>query len=270
MLKHVALLTILCILLSCHNDDNSYTSLIKGDWIGPNHDTTYPKRYISFEDSTCSYSAFEEQFEYEVKNNKLWMKGLPVDNEERVYKYSIIRLTKDSLVMLLNDPKQHDTLRYYKPHPKNNITPATIYFGSGGMNKVPRMAIEIDSARNVHFYGGKNTSLLGGYSGTINQKEYNAVISYIRNLPIDSLNEYYEADITDEMLAAVSISYDSSVIFSSAYGNYKEPVELRLLLTKLMNLYQHLNLQPDSSVNEDYFAKRPMRSSKASLPKNAY
>lgn len=262
-MKHLALLTILVILFSCQHKDNGYARLIKGDWVGPNHDTTYPKRYISFDDSTCSYSAFDEQqFGYEVRNKKLFMKELPIDNEERVHKYSIIKLTTDSLVLLRNRTALHDTLRYYKPHPKNNITPTVIYFGSGGLGIGPVMDLKIDSARNVYFYGERNTSMPGGYFGRISQKEYNAIIGYIRNVPVDSLREYYEADWTDDMTESVSIVYNNSVIFCAAYGNYKEPVELRLLFTKLMNLYKHLAMQPDSSVNEDYFSKRPMESSK--------
>lgn len=262
-MKHLALLAILVILFSCQHKDNDYAGLIKGDWVGPTHDTTYPKRYLSFEDSTFRYSAFERMpLKYEVRKNDLYLGGLPPENEGKLLKYSIIKLTTDSLVLLRNRTALHDTLRYYKPHPKNNITPTVIYFGSGGLGIGPVMDLKIDSARNVYFYGERNTSMPGGYFGRISQKEYNAIIGYIRNVPVDSLREYYEADWTDDMTESVSIVYNNSVIFCAAYGNYKEPVELRLLFTKLMNLYKHLALQPDSSVNEDYFSKRPMESSK--------
>ena len=44
------------------------------------------------------------------------------------------------------------------------------------------------------------------------------------------------------------------VIKTTAYGHYREPMELTLLLNKLEDAYKRMQLHPDSTVTAKYFS----------------
>jgi hypothetical protein len=179
--------------------------------------------------------------------------------------FTIARLTADSLVML-SGKRQKDTIRYSKIHPKNNITPAAIYFASSGcFGSCPVMHLEIDSNRNIRYYGESFTSKTQGHKGKLSETEYNSIISKIRNLPVDSLKEYYACSHTDDETLGIAIAHDNKIIRSSAYGHEEEPMELYILLTHLQNLYKQIHLQPDSSVKKDNFIRNPQLKSMTDL-----
>lgn len=262
MAKYVALLSFICLLLSCSNMNSKpdYASLIKGDWRG--HKTSEgfehnQTEFLSFEDSMCHAPLMHEVIKYEILQDTLYLTSLKENEKGPRNKFTIVKLDADSLV-LLSGKKQHDTIRYWKIHTKNDITPAIINFASSGcFGTCPVMNVLIDSSRNIHFYGNRHTSLTGGFSGKLNESEYNSILLSIRNLPLDSLSETYEAPWTDDQAKGVAIVYGNKVTRSVAYGHHQEPVELYLLFIKLMQLYKHVNLKPDSSVNDSYFINSP-------------
>lgn len=258
MLKQIALLSFSCFLFACRQqkDKNNFDNLIKGDWVGEmqNQDKVYPNDNLTifgcFADSTFQNSLNQDTFKYEIKKDTLYLKY------NTIRRLPIVKLTVDSLV-LLSGIKQEYKLRLSKLHPKNNITPSAIYFASSGcFGSCPVMKLEIDSFRNVRFWGESYTSLKGGFSGRISDNEYNSIINKIRNLPVDSLHTYYQAPTTDQETLGVSFLYGNKVTRSSAYGQYEEPMELRILFAKLINLYKHASLKPDTSVNHNYFLSK--------------
>lgn len=261
MAKHVALLSFMCLLLACSDHKKpDYASLIKGDWLGQKqpegfeHDQT---EFLSFEDSTCHAPYGYDAIKYEVLNDTLFLLGEEENNARGRNKFTIVKLTADSLV-LLSGKKQQNTIRYSKIHPKNNFTPAAIYFASSGcFGSCPVMNLEIDSNRNVRFYGDHYTSITGGHKGKLSETVYNSIINKVRNLPVDSLKEYYSASWTDDESLGIAIAYGNKVIRSAAYGHEGEPIELYILLTQLKSLYKEINLQPDSSVKKENFISNP-------------
>jgi hypothetical protein len=261
MAKYIALLLFTCTFISCGNrkPKSDFAQLIKGDWLGQQksdgfeHDQT---EYLLFEDSTCHIAFGHEAFGYEILEDSLYIKSLKSEKETPA-KFTIVKLTADSLVML-SGRRQKDTIRYSKIHPKNNITPAAIYFASSGCLHDSQVThLEIDSNRNIRFYGDSPGLITGGYTGKLSEVEYNVIISKIRNLPVDSLKEFYEESSTDLETLGIAIAHDNKVTRSSVYGHAAEPIELNILLTKLMNLAQEIHLQPDSSVKKDNFIQNP-------------
>lgn len=265
MMKQIALLLLfICFLFACQpqKDKNNFGNLIKGDWVGKrqNQNKEYPhdndRVFACFADSTYQNSLTKDTSTYEIRKDTLYLKYIDFEGNNTVSTLPIVKLTTDSLV-LLDGVKQEYTLRFSKVRAKNKITPSAIYFASSGCyGKCGIMQLEIDSLRNIRFYGISNTLITGGFSGTISEYEYNLIINKIRNLPVDSLHEYYDAGMTDQQTLGISIVHGNTVTRSSAYGHDREPMELRILFGKLFNLYTHASLKSDSSVNHNYYLSK--------------
>lgn len=262
MVKHIALLSFICILISCtmQKPDKGYAQLIKGDWLGVKqsegfeHDQT---EFLSFEDSICHAPLMPEVIRYEILHDTLYLTTLDEKVKGPRNKFTILKLDTDSLI-LLSGKRQQDTMRYSKIHPQNNIIPSVINFASSGcFGTCPIMNVLIDSSRNIHFYGERFTSLTGGFSGKLSQREYNSIAESIRTLPLDSLRESYEAPWTDDQTKGVAIVYGDTVTRSAAYGHHKEPIELQVLFTKLMQLYKHVSLSGRPNVKPEWFPFPP-------------
>jgi hypothetical protein len=255
MLKQIALLAFMCFLLSCHTErqKSNPADLIKGDWVGPDEieEKNNNTKYICFDDSNCLL--WSADFKYEIRKDTLFIEKENDENQEGLIKYIILKLTTDSLVLRLLRRQQDDTFYLSKIRTKNNITPTAIYFaGYGCWDSCPVLYLEIDSSRNIRIYGNRHSPKPGGFSGRISQNEYNSILRKIRNLPIDTLKEFYEAPWTDDQTRGIAIAHGNTVIRSTAYGHYREPMELLILQGKLINLFRYVNLQPDSSANESY------------------
>lgn len=261
MAKYVALLSFICLLLSCHskNSKPDYASLIKGDWLGQKtsegfeHDQT---EYFMFEDSTCLMPYGRNEYWYEILDDTLYIRSM---KNRRVLPviFPIVKLTKDSLV-LLSGRRYQNTIRYTKTKLKNNITPGAIYFANlGCYDGCPITYVAIDSNRNIRYYYDNFMSDIELHKGKLSETQYTRIIDQIRSLPVDSLKEYYSCSHTDDETLGVAIAHDNKITRSTAYGHEAEPMELYILLNHLTNLKEQLILQPDSSVAKEDFIARP-------------
>jgi hypothetical protein len=261
MAKHIALLSCICILISCtmRKPDNDFAQLIKGDWQGKTTSEGFEHdqlEYFIFEDSTCLMPYGQNEYWYEILNDTLYvrsmknMRALPAI-------FPIVKLTKDSLVFLSGRRYQNIT-RYTRIRPKNNITPTTIYFASAGcFDSCPITYVQIDSNRSIRHYYDNFTSIIEIQKGKLSEIQYNWIINKIRSLPVDSLKEYYSCSHTDDESLGVAIAHDNKITRSTAYGHNAEPMELCILLNRLMNLEKQIILQPDSSVKKEDFLSKP-------------
>jgi hypothetical protein len=151
-----------------------------------------------------------------------------------------------------------DTIALKKIDKKNTIKPAAIYFASGAcFGACPTMYFEIDSARNFTFYGDRFAEPKGGQRGKISVAEYETILNQINKLPLDSMKEFYRAGYTDAQTRGIAIEAGGKLIKSTVYGSEQEPVELTILLNKLIHVYEHVPLQADTTVTLDYFSKQP-------------
>ena len=261
MAKHIALLSCICILISCtmRKPDNGYAQLIKGDWVGQitsegfEHDQL---EYFIFEDSTCLMPYGQNEYLYEILNDTLYVRSMK-NMKALPYIFPIVKLTKDSLVFL-SGRRYQNTTRYTKTQLKNNISPSAIYFASAGCHDgCSNTYVQIDSNRNFRYYYENYTSTVEVYKGKLSEPEYNRVINKIRSLPVDSLKEYYSCSHTDDETLGVAIAHDNKMTRSGAFGHEAEPLELYMLLNHLRFLNQQLILQPDSSVKKEDFISKP-------------
>jgi hypothetical protein len=257
MIKRIAFFSIISFLISCHEQptlpDNA--ALIKGDWVGP-MDTTEDRNqtlYASFKDSTCIMPGIN--LKYHILKDTLYLNNLP-DDDQTEPRHTILKLSADSLILL--SAHKHDTIKFTKVSAKNNITPAAIYFTSSGcFGTCPIQAFEIDSSLNFLFYGERYTNQTGGYRGKLSRSEYEYLLNQVRNLPLSSLQEYYEAPWTDDQTLGVTITYKDTAVQSVAYGHFKEPMELHILFRNLLKIYEAVPLHADSSVTSEYFLTHP-------------
>lgn len=262
-MKNICSVVLLMIVfLSCTSKNGDLTKEIQGDWVSDiYHSETKSFQYVfSFEDTLCSYlSPFGEYTKFAIHGDTLLFKEIKykikdTSTDKRSFYFRILTLTEDSLVIspcsksateLLQEYQcASNVLKFKKIKEKNKIHPARISFSSSWcFGECPEMMLEIDSNRNVSYFGEHCTLKTGGYKGTISKHEYEMVLRKIRALPIDSIKRSYSANWTDDQACAVIVDYDKHSLRSFVYGYDKEPIELRILFHKLMELYKTADLK---------------------------
>ena len=277
MKKHIQLLYIkiaLLILLisslfSCIKTKN-YDKHLKGDWISQVYIDSFNRTQLmfTFEDSLCSLlSPFSNLMNYELKNDKI--KIIPDKNtwkslnekdrfqlkvqfstDSTMFLKAIDSLTKQNLQFW---DKEIDTIKLFKVRTKNQLNFEKIgFYSSVCFGRCPQMYLEIDNNRNLCFYGVEYTSKKGGFRAKISIKEYQTIVRKIQQIKLDALKKSYYAEWTDDQECGVIIQTKSGKYQCSAYGFDKEPIELRLLFHKLMNIYKNVDLVKDEKIEEKF------------------
>jgi hypothetical protein len=254
------------------NEEKTYNEKIQGDWISETFPSNWKDvRFIfSFEDTLCTYLyAWGEYTNFKIKDNLLFIEETKFDLDDsltnkKTYTFKIIKLNNDTLQLnpfteetkLLfssYDKINKDTITFYKVKAKNSIVPSNVsFFSSGCFGSCPSIILEIDSSRNVKFYGRSYVKLKGGFKGTLEFNDYSIILKKIRNLQLDSIKEYYSASWTDVQTSGIVIDYDNKSLNSLVYGFDKEPIELRILFHKLIEIYKSIDLEKDSLDLSDF------------------
>lgn len=233
---------------------------IQGDWKTKIVDSGSRDRsfVFSFQDSLCAYKYPWGPFsKYRLKDDTLVIQKRRTTafvDFNSIY-YKIENFSKDSLELLLMSesaiemfkkyPEFNNPISLYRIQEKNNIIPAKIHFYSSPcFGTCPSLALEIDSSGNILFDGRNYTSKENGHRGKLSSKMYQNILKQIRNLTLDSLKESYRAPWTDAQNCCVAIEHANGVTKICAYGQYKEPLELRILFHTLIELYKQIELKP--------------------------
>lgn len=265
MLKYIALLSFICLTLSCRNNKSpkpNYAELIKGDWVGkenrPENRQTQTE-YLLIDDSVIRRSVHRSGLKYEIREDTLIVEDFDEYKKAHLRYFRIAKLTKDFLICTAGRYQQ-DSFQYARLQPKNNITPTAIYFGYEGPEKFlhSQYYFEIDSSCNIRYWGIRtvdDTAKLG-YKGKLSEEVYNSIISRIRKLPADSLKLIYVAPWKGDQVMGVSIVQGDKVLRTGSYGHYQEPMELYFLLNQLSDFNWAINMVRDPSVTENYFTSR--------------
>ena len=232
--------------------DNS--KKIKGDWI-----TEYFEDDIfifTFQDSTCTYiSAFGEYSKYKLNGDTLIIKerllkiaGKIKGGGNNEYKFLIDSIdstnmfikpitTKTKELFETYELKNFNILKLKKVKQKNYQRFEKLgFYSSICYGPCPSMYLEIDSSGNIYFYGKRYTENDGLFAGKIPKSELEQITSTIQTIQLDSLEKSYSASRTDGQLCGIKIKTGTKVYESSVYCFYKEPVELRILFHKLMEV----------------------------------
>ncbi len=270
-IKSSFLILIIICFISCSksNRENEFHEQLIGNW-----KTDYVNAYsqetayiFSFRDSTCSYlQPYGEFSQYWISGDTLMIKEKTQRGRSQVYegkltfKFLIDSLTADLLTLkpitaetkeLLNIDIAVDTayIKLTKVKTQYNWKPEYIaFYSTGCLGACPIMYLEIDSARNINFIGGRFTEKTGSNSGKVPLQLYNRVLSEINSINLDTLKPWYDANWTDDQTCGVLIHTKDTIYKSSAYGFDEEPVELRILFHTLMELYKNVELMEDTTV----------------------
>jgi hypothetical protein len=276
MMKQLTYILILIFgLINCSTPkteiDNS--EKIKGDWISEYFEDGWHRSILifTFQDSTCTYlSAFGEYSKYNLKGDTLIIKERlrkragNISGGKEVYKFLIDSIDSNSLSIKPITAKTKELFENYetknfnivklkKVKQKNNLRFERIgFYSSKCYGTCPSMYLEIDSIGNIYFKGKGYTENDGLFAGKIPKSELELLSLKINSIQLDSLKELYSAGWTDDQECGVTIKTGKKTYVSSAYGIDKEPVELRILFHKLMEVYKIANMEKDSTITEKF------------------
>jgi len=248
---------------------------IKGDWISDYFEDYGWNQIItfSFQDSTCSYIfPYLDFTKYKIRKDTLIIKervlkkGGNVFGGKENHKFIINNLDKEKLTLKPLTPKTKELFKDYgkgnlnlielkKVKKKHNSEFERIGFSSSiCYGTCPSMYLEIDSMGHIYFNGRLYSEIEGYYSGTIPKNEVESISTKVKAIELDSLKESYIAGWTDDQTCRIKIKLkDSDKIYKSKiYGFDREPVELRILLHKLMEVYKSANMEKDTTIEEKF------------------
>lgn len=239
-----------------------------GDWTMAPVSSRESPVVFSFGDTLGSYLyPFGAYTRYWVKGDTLSMvdkEGSTVANEKpEVHTFLLNLVNEDQLDLIpISESSQamlrqagmepSDTFHLQRIQQKSTDVPMNItFYSSVCYGTCPSMYLSINSKGEVRFYGLNFTDPEGGHMGQLTQQQYYWIIRQVQQIPND-LDRWYRASWTDDQTACITLDYPHHTIQSCAYGYDKEPVELRILLHHLMQLYKQIDLQPADIKPEDF------------------
>lgn len=233
---------------------------IKGDWVGKKDslEDANKRLVFSFNDSTGKlYTPWTHEIKYSVLGNKVVIyRGTDSTEYKMSGTFTILKIDNDSLVLKNEEDSIHQLIQLRKIQQQNSIQPSKIYFASSGcFGSCPSMYLEIDSLGKLIFKGRSFTKNIGFYSSQLTSSIYNTILQKIQNIKLDSLKRKYEANWSDDQTCGIHILIGNKEIFTTVYGFDKEPIELRILINYLKELYEHVNLRSDSWSKKAYFLR---------------
>jgi hypothetical protein len=249
-LKLLSILTLLFNFANCSQPEINYYEKIQGDWKMIQHSdiNTYVSAF-SFEDSFClNFDHLWYYSKFEITEDSLF-----VIHEEPyldTFKYQILDITDTSLTLQQSD----EALYFQKFKPKNNITFNRIAFGSSvSLSKAPIIYFEIDSVGNINFHGFSWEKYSGFYRSKLSTKEMAFIQSKINLVDWENIKPYYEPIASDGQKRYIRLVTNEKSYDSEVYNSKFVPSELRLLLSKLIDLPNRMTLVSDSTFNRNEF-----------------
>ncbi len=277
MKNRIGILILILSLFGCSqsqiNKPISINQKIKGNWKTEYFNGNWKKTaYIfTFQDSTCSYLYPWGEF------SKYWIAGDTLKIKERirerrnnidggkiVYDFLIDSISNKTLFLKPLSSQTKELFRHEKEQNFELIKLSKInkyrdwniirigFYSTGCFGTCPSMYLEIDSIGNILFNGQMFTKKEGLYSGVLSKKELKTIKSEINNIKLDSLKKMYSANWTDDQTCGVIIKTKNGTYESSAYGFNEEPIELRILFHRLMELYKNVELKKDTTIVDDF------------------
>jgi hypothetical protein len=122
------------------------------------------------------------------------------------------------------------------------------FISEGCLGTFGRLYLEIDENGNLFFHGWRDSKKVGFYTGKLSTEGLEEINEKLNALQLDSLKTYYWDGWSDPPLCGLNVKVGNNFYKSSAFGNYKEPAELRFLLNKLMEVCKIADLKKDSTL----------------------
>lgn len=260
-IKDISKHYIFCLLIShliitgCNNSE-PIKSTLEGDWLATYKKGEYVEKnfVFSFEDSMCTYiHPTSTPRQYEIISDTIIISYYDRNNSLATHKFYIESIDDKTLTISPQNEKtrqlfknyQHlqlDELNFIKIEKKNNYNFTKIaFFSSVCFGSCPSMYIELDSNGNILYqdlfpYDFKSEDSTKYYSGKISTKYLEIIKNKVTAIDLDKLKEDYSAMWTCDQTCEIIIKNEDSAFQTRVYGYYREPVELRILFEKLMDL----------------------------------
>ena len=242
--------------------------LLVGDWTMDPVESRNTPVVFSFGDTLCSYLyPFGPFTRYWVNGDTIGIEskeahqenGKRADYHFQIHalddnRIDLIPLAENSRALLREAGMEGtDTFHLQRIQPKNSITPIRItFYSSVCFGTCPSMYLDIDKDGKVRFYGLNFTDPEKGHTGQLTAQQHQWILRQAVQLPLKNLERWYRANWTDDQTACITLEYTTNKVQSCAYGFDEEPVELRILLHHLMELYKHIELKPADIQPEDF------------------
>ncbi|HFA52061.1 MAG TPA: hypothetical protein ENJ95_23845 [Bacteroidetes bacterium] len=258
-------------IFGCKQIENNkeYDLDIRGDWVTNYFEDRWSRKIItfSFQDSLCSIiSPYGDFKKYQINGDTLTVTERERESdtningrEESVFLIKKIDSQNLKLVPLTHSTKSllrkgfKNKIKLSKVIQKNDIKFDRIAFYSTVCHGTcPSMYLEIDSIGNLLFLGRGYTDKDGAFIGKIDENELGVISQKINSIQLDNLEKFYSSNWTDDQTCGVKIKAGNNVYESHAYGFNTEPVELRILFHKLMEIYKEAELKSDTMVAEKF------------------
>jgi len=243
---------------------NWKTEYFKGDW----KETAF---IFTFQDSTCAYLyPWGEYSKYWINgdtlniNEQIRKRRDNVSSRQITYKFLVDSITSKRLTLKPITDETKKLFEFYDDQDFDKIQLTKIksqfdwkterigFYSTGCFGTCPSMYLEIDSVGNMIFNGKYYTEKEGFYTGKLSANQFEIIKSEVNSIRLDSLKKMYSANWTDDQTCGIMIKTSDTTYESSVYGFDKEPIELRILFHRLMELYKNVELKKDTTVQKKF------------------
>jgi hypothetical protein len=255
MIKHICITTIIILLVTTSCNTNKITNdTLVGEWIS----TEKEGFSFSFDLQRCYYLYAAGNFAvYKIVDSQLIIfdtikSQKKTQTKELNFKISklndeTIELIADKATLSRHFDDRMDTIKLRKVKPRFNTDFDRIEFESSEcFGSCPSLKLIIYRNGQISYEGRAYTEKNGYYSGNLTKSQIERIKRKLSLLDLKSLQVNYEAMWTDDQTYKISIQTKDTVYKTSVYGFDKEPMELRILINELMELYKHTEMRKDS------------------------
>ena len=164
-----------------------------------------------------------------------------------------IELIADRATLSRHFDDRMDTIILRKVKPRFNTDFDRIEFESSEcFGACPSLKLIIYRNGQISYEGRAYTEKNGYYSGNLTKAQMDRIKRKINLIDLIQLKNKYAAMWTDDVTYRITIQSSDTVCQTSVYGFDKEPMELRILINELMELYKHTEMRKDS-MHQQYY-----------------
>lgn len=242
-LRLLFILTLFFNVSNCSKPEIDYYEKIQGDW-GMIDTMENSSNELSFEDSLCLFSGYMWHYsKFKIHEDTLTI----VDEEFDSVSYQILSISDTTLTLLFNEKKPPVKLQKIKP--KSQIQFNRIAFRSGlCYGRCPKMNFELDSIGNFYLINSSLDENHGNFQGKLSKKEMDFIQSKINNVDWENIESYYETYSSHGHDRSIRLITNDKTYETKVYRYNDLPIELLILLSKLIDLPNRVTLTPNEDV----------------------
>ncbi len=261
MIKHTCITTIIILLVTTSCNTNKITNdTLVGEWIS----TEKEGFSFSFDLQRCYYLYAAGNFAlYKIVDSQLIIFDTIKSQKKTQTKELRFKISKlnDETIELITDKatlSRHfddrmDTINLRKVKPRFNTDFDRIEFESSEcFGSCPSLKLIIYRNGQISYEGRAYTEKNGYYSGNLTKAQMDRIKRKINLINLNQVRSKYAAIWSDDVKYDISIHTNNSMYKTEIYGFDKEPIELRILIHELMELYKHTEMRKDS-MHQQYY-----------------